>query len=77
MSTSIFDNDRAGRIFLDAFGRVWLTPPPFDHTKLLVVEGVWALVGSSNWDPRSLRLNSEFDLERRETALTASCRSWR
>ncbi len=43
--------------------RVWLTPPPFDHTKLLVVDGAWALVGSSNWDPRSLRLNFEFDLE--------------
>jgi cardiolipin synthase len=43
--------------------RVWLTPPPFDHTKLMVVDGVWSLVGSSNWDPRSLRLNFEFDLE--------------
>lgn len=43
--------------------RVWETPPPFDHTKLILVDGVWALVGSANWDPRSLRLNFEFDLE--------------
>jgi cardiolipin synthase len=43
--------------------RVWRTPPPFDHTKLLLVDGAWALVGSANWDPRSLRLNFEFDLE--------------
>ena len=43
--------------------RVWLTPPPFDHTKLMVVDGAWVLLGSSNWDPRSLRLNFEFDLE--------------
>lgn len=43
--------------------RVWLTPPPFDHTKLMVVDGVWSLVGSSNWDARSLRLNFEFNLE--------------
>lgn len=43
--------------------RVWLTPPPFDHTKLMVVDGVWSLVGSANWDPRSLRLNFEFNLE--------------
>jgi phosphatidylserine/phosphatidylglycerophosphate/cardiolipin synthase-like enzyme len=33
--------------------RVWLTPPPFDHTKLAVVDGTWVLLGSSNWDPRS------------------------
>jgi cardiolipin synthase len=43
--------------------RVWLTPPPFDHTKLLVVDDRWTLLGSANWDPRSLRLNFEFGLE--------------
>jgi cardiolipin synthase len=43
--------------------RVWLTPPPFDHTKLTVVDRAWVLFGSSNWDPRSLRLNFEFDVE--------------
>jgi cardiolipin synthase len=43
--------------------RVFLTAPPFDHTKLMVVDGVWSLVGSANWDPRSLRLNFEFDVE--------------
>jgi cardiolipin synthase A/B len=43
--------------------RVWLTPEPFDHGKLLVVDRAWSLIGSSNWDPRSLRLNFEFGLE--------------
>ncbi|HSN90572.1 MAG TPA: phospholipase D-like domain-containing protein [Anaeromyxobacteraceae bacterium] len=43
--------------------RVWLTPPPFDHTKLMVVDGAWSLLGSANWDPRSLRLNFELDVE--------------
>jgi cardiolipin synthase len=42
---------------------VWLTPPPFDHSKLFSVDGEWALVGSSNWDPRSLRLNFEYVVE--------------
>lgn len=43
--------------------RVWLTPPPFDHSKLMLVDDHWALLGSANWDPRSLRLNFEFNVE--------------
>lgn len=43
--------------------RVFLTPPPFDHAKLLVVDAAWSFVGSANWDPRSLRLNFELQLE--------------
>ena len=43
--------------------RVWATPPPVDHGKLMLVDGHWALVGSANWDPRSLRLNFEFNVE--------------
>ena len=43
--------------------RIWLTPPPFDHSKLMVVDDCWALLGSANWDARSLRLNFEFNLE--------------
>lgn len=43
--------------------RVLLTPPPFDHTKLLIADDAWCLFGSANWDARSLRLNFEFDVE--------------
>lgn len=43
--------------------RVFLSPKPFDHSKLMVVDRHWALVGSTNWDPRSLRLNFELDVE--------------
>jgi cardiolipin synthase len=43
--------------------RVWLTRGPFDHSKLMVVDGVWAFLGSANWDTRSLRLNFEFNVE--------------
>lgn len=43
--------------------RVWITPPPFDHSKIMIVDGAWSLLGSANWDPRSLRLNFEFNLE--------------
>ncbi|WP_414663260.1 phospholipase D-like domain-containing protein [Horticoccus sp. 23ND18S-11] len=43
--------------------RIWISPPPFDHSKLFIVDRCWVLCGSANWDPRSLRLNFEFDLE--------------
>ncbi len=43
--------------------RVHLSPPPFDHSKLFLVDGVWGLIGSANWDPRSLRLNFEYAVE--------------
>jgi cardiolipin synthase len=43
--------------------RIWLTRPPFDHSKLMLVDGCWALVGTANWDARSLRLNFEYNLE--------------
>jgi len=49
--------------------RIWLSPPPFDHSKLMVVDGAWSFVGSSNWDPRSLRLNFEFNVECYDSAL--------
>jgi cardiolipin synthase len=51
--------------------RVWSSPPPFDHTKLMVVDGVWSLLGSANWDPRSLRLNFELDVECYDAELAA------
>lgn len=43
--------------------RIFRSTGPFDHSKLLVVDGRWAFVGSSNMDSRSLRLNFEVDLE--------------
>lgn len=43
--------------------RVWKTSGPFDHSKMMTVDGMWAMVGSANWDDRSLRLNFEFNLE--------------
>jgi len=43
--------------------RIWLSPPPFDHSKLMVVDEHWVFLGSANWDPRSLRLNFELNVE--------------
>jgi len=43
--------------------RIWRVDGGFDHSKLMTIDGVWSYVGSSNIDPRSLRLNFEVDLE--------------
>ncbi|KQV70443.1 phosphatidylserine/phosphatidylglycerophosphate/cardiolipin synthase family protein [Rhizobium sp. Root1220] len=43
--------------------RIWRSSGAFSHSKLLSIDGVWSYVGSSNLDPRSLRLNFEIDLE--------------
>lgn len=43
--------------------RVHASPEPFDHSKLMIVDGTWVLLGSANWDPRSLQLNFEFNVE--------------
>jgi cardiolipin synthase len=43
--------------------RVWKDSGSFDHSKLLVVDSAWTLLGSANWDSRSLRLNFELNVE--------------
>lgn len=42
---------------------VSLSSGAFDHGKLMTVDGCWSMIGSGNWDARSLRLNFEFDME--------------
>jgi len=57
------------RFFRHIPATVHVTPPPFDHSKLAVMDDEWCLIGSSNWDARSFRLNFEFDLECYDRAL--------
>lgn len=42
---------------------IFLTRPPFDHSKIMLVDRAWVLLGSANWDSRSLALNFEFNVE--------------
>jgi cardiolipin synthase A/B len=58
------------RFFKDVPATVYLGSSPFNHAKLMTVDGQWCLIGSSNWDTRSFRLNFEFDLECYDRALT-------
>ncbi len=56
--------------------RIWLIPPPFHHGKLMLVDAFWVLLGSANWDPRSLRLNFEFNLECYSDTLGRNLAQW-
>src|SRR5690349_8864342 len=56
------------RSLLEAGCRVWLMPPPFDHSKLMCIDDAWSLIGSANWDTRSFRLNFELNVEIQDEA---------
>lgn len=50
----------------DLLGRgvkIYFQPPPFDHSKLLLVDGSYVHMGSANMDTRSFRLNFELTME--------------
>ena len=51
---------------------VYYQPPPFVHSKLLLVDEDYAQVGSANMDPRSLRLNFELNVEVFDAAFNAT-----
>jgi cardiolipin synthase len=55
--------------------RIFERPGPFDHSKLMLVDGAWCCLGSANWDARSLRLNFEFNVEVYDTALSTRLES--
>lgn len=42
---------------------VFLLPAPFMHTKAIIIDEEYSLIGSANLDPRSLRLNFELGVE--------------
>jgi cardiolipin synthase len=52
--------------------RIWRSPPPFHHGKLMVVDHEWCLIGSCNWDMRSFRLNFEVCMELYDRQLAAT-----
>jgi cardiolipin synthase len=64
------------RHLISAGCNLHLSKPPFDHTKLMIVDDVWTLFGSSNWDARSLKLNFEFNVECYNPALGGRMTQW-
>ena len=43
--------------------KIYKQPEPFAHTKLVLIDEVYTFLGSTNFDPRSLKLNFELNLE--------------
>ena len=62
------------KFLIEAGCEVYFSPAPFDHSKLFVVDDCWTLIGSTNWDARSLRLNFEYNVECYDPALAARVR---
>ena len=48
---------------------IYRARPPFDHSKLFLVDEVWVMAGSANWDVRSFKLNFESIVECFDPAL--------
>jgi cardiolipin synthase A/B len=63
-----------GPLLIDGV-RIWQSPPPFHHAKIMVVDHEWCLIGSCNWDIRSFRLNFEICLEVYDRDLAATLTS--
>ncbi len=55
---------------------VYRRPPPFAHTKLLLVDDEWVLLGSANVDQRSFRLHFEFNIEAYDRELAGRLGAW-
>lgn len=49
--------------FVDRGVHIYYQPGPFNHSKLLLIDGYYSHIGSANLDPRSLRLHFELTTE--------------
>jgi cardiolipin synthase len=60
-TTRLASRRRYGEL-LAAGIEIWEYQPSMMHNKCLVVDGVWSVVGSTNFDNRSFGLNDEVNL---------------
>jgi cardiolipin synthase len=56
---------------LESGVKIWEFQPTLLHQKILVVDGVWSCVGSTNFDDRSFQLNDEISMGILDSALAA------
>lgn len=59
------------RSLLERGIKIYFQPPPFDHSKILLIDGSYLHIGSANMDPRSFRLNFELTMEVLDLPLAA------
>lgn len=55
---------------------VYYQPAPFIHSKLLIIDSQYSLIGSANLDPRSLKLNYELGVEMFSPELNGQLRNY-
>lgn len=51
--------------------KIYKNTRPFDHSKVVLIDGIWSFIGSTNWDARSLEFNFEINLECFDATLNA------
>ena len=56
---------------LELGAEIYQYQPTMYHCKILIVDGLWTSVGSTNFDNRSFRLNAEANLNIYDAALAA------
>ena len=56
---------------LEAGGQIHEYQPSMIHAKIMIIDGLWSVVGSTNFDNRSFGLNDEVNLAARDRALAA------
>ena len=54
---------------LEAGAEIYEYRPTMIHAKIMIVDGLWAVVGSTNFDNRSFGINDEVNLAARESGL--------
>jgi cardiolipin synthase A/B len=59
------------RKLLEAGVEFWEYEPTLFHCKIMIVDGVWSIVGSVNFDERSMRLSDEANLNVMDSGLAA------
>lgn len=55
---------------------VFVREPPFNHSKVMLVDNAWSFIGSSNWDARSLKFNDECNVEVLDEDLVITLADW-
>ncbi|HYP07312.1 MAG TPA: phospholipase D-like domain-containing protein [Bryobacteraceae bacterium] len=56
---------------LEAGAKIYEYQPAMIHAKILIIDGVWSVVGSTNFDSRSFAINDEVNLAVLDPALAA------